>query len=82
MKILSEKRRKELNLPDCFGTCLGGTECWESCGDHGMTLYVKCLMQAKAFVDSAIEGELFGIHEIMQNDPILQTSDETGDKDV
>ena len=80
MKILSQKRRDELNLPECFGTCVGGTECWDTCGDHGETMYIKCLMQTKALVDSAIEGELFGLHEIMQNNPIFQTSEKTGEK--
>lgn len=77
MRILNEEKIKELGLPDCFGTCLGGTECWDSCGDHGDTLYIKCLLQAKALVDSALEAEICGAYEIMENDPIYQSSPTT-----
>ena len=58
MKILSQKERDEQNLPECFGTCLGGTECWESCGERDDKRYVKCMLQAKALLDSALEAEL------------------------
>jgi len=58
MKILNQEERDELNLPDCFGTCLGGTECWEYCGERPDKRYVKCLLQAKALVDEALEAEL------------------------
>ncbi len=73
MKILNEKRIKELGLPDCFGTGLGGTECGESCGDHGDTIYVKCLFQAKALIDNALEAVICGAYEIMESDPIYQS---------
>ena len=73
MKILSESERADLKLPDCFGTCSGGTECWEKCGDHGDTLFIKCLLQAKAFIDSALEGEICGAYQIMENDSIYSS---------
>jgi len=57
VRILLETDIKKKDLPDCFGTCLGGTECWEACGD-GNSRYVKCLLQGKALIDEALESEL------------------------
>lgn len=58
MRILNQAERDELNLLECFGTCLGGTECWECCGEREDKWYVKCLLQTKALLDSALEAEL------------------------
>lgn len=60
MRILGEAEIKELGYLECFGQCLGGTACWDSCGDHEDTTYVKCLLQAKALIDEALEAELLG----------------------
>lgn len=58
MKILLEQEIKDAGYPECFSQCLGGTECWESCGGDGYTTYVKCLLQGKALIDEALEAEL------------------------
>ena len=58
VKILTQEERDEQGLPDCFGTCLGGTECWEACGERPDKRYIKCLLQGKALIDSALEAEL------------------------
>ena len=63
MKIMLEQEIKEAGLPKCFGRCLGGTECWDSCGDHEGTTYVKCLLQGKALIDEALEAELIDENE-------------------
>ena len=45
-------------IPECFGTSLGGTNCWESCGDCGDLTYLKCLLVAKTLIDEAVESEV------------------------
>ena len=58
MKVLSVEEIKERGYPECFGRCLGGTKCWEACGSYEDTTYIRCLLQAKALVEEAIETEL------------------------
>lgn len=63
MKILNEKERTERDLPDCFGTCLGGTECWEACGEREDKRYLECLLQAHTLVSEALEAEILEVKQ-------------------
>jgi len=53
-----EEAIKNKKVPKCFGTSLGGTDCWDACGDGGDLTYLKCLLVAKSLIDEAVESEV------------------------
>ena len=77
-QILTREEIEAKKLPECFGSCVGGTECWESCGDGGDETYLACLKQAKALIEEAIEAEVKAEEEAKLFDSQLVFSSSVG----